>query len=466
MESDQTVRLSIASGESGWVTIIDPTLFVAKNSSNSTKVYITAPKAAVAGSYGFGVLGAVKGQETIYDIANFDINVIPTEKLLLEVRSSLAEVELGGSIEVTTKVENYGNVFHEGLILDTYLFRGDTEVWHPDTEVFDLTAKDAKIVVTDYLFQPEDLAGEYTLRAILKGKGEDKEIGQSEAIVSMVETRDLVQTKDEDIDTIWTKKFSYTFENKGNAPEERTISREFTGLETRFLTYSIEPTRSEGNTYYWTVRLMPGESKNLVVSTYGKVLAVVYALFAIIFILLAYTAYFKIKARSLVQVTKDILGVGYHRNEVELKVAVHVKNVSKKTLTDIQVTDAIPKEFAAKHFLTSRPRQITELGDKMEYIWNFEMLVPFEERALIYHVIGPIKKARLPSAIARVKVEEGTATYFAKSERLAVPQPAKKEAPKPEKKIEPKAEKKVEKKEAPKPAKKEAKPAKKEKVNK
>lgn len=445
MDADAEVRLSVASGESGWVTIIHPKLFVPKNGTNGTKVYVTAPGNAVAGAYGFGVLGAVKGKETVFDIANFDVTVVPTERLLMAVGYSATELEAGGDIEVTTKVENFGNVFHEGLILDTYLYKGNKLIWHPDTTVFDLSAKEEKGVVNKYFFKPNDPAGEYSLRTYLKTQ--EREISQKEQPITMAEKRDLVQTKDADIDTLWTKKFAYTFENNGNVPEERTISRDFTALETRFLTYSIEPSGVEGNTHFWTVRVLPGETENLVVSTYGKVLAVVYALFAIVFILLAYTAYFKIKSRSLVQVTKDIIGVGYRRNEVELKVAVHVKNVSKKTLRDIQVSDAIPKDFEAKHFLTNRPKQITELKDKIEYIWNFDEFVPFEERALIYHVVGPITRAMLPSAIAHVKVEDGRATYFAKSERIRVPAPEegekpKEEKPKPKEKEESRPEKK------------------------
>lgn len=411
--ADIDVRLQVIGAETGWVTLKDYKLSVPAKSTRSTVIYIEPPKNAIADAYAFTVLAFIENDPTVSDKETFTFNVIASESLKMRLKAAKNSLFPGDVLSVNTTVENSGTIQYALLSITYSLVQDNGTIW---SETKSLSTLDPNTYLKDVYnrtLDPSIAPGDYEIRAVLANKGIEIIRAKDQITIStkrgiFVET----ETKEEFIN----KQITYTIKNTGNVLATQQIIIKPTWLEAQFLTSTDPYSRAEGG-YVMNVDVLPGQTKTIVVSTYGRVLSLVYVLLLIIALLIAFIWYRNYTLKPKISLEKTISAVGADTRHVEISIALILKNLSDETLENIFITDAIPQTIEMKKFTTLNPSQVNERESEIEYIWTINKMLPMEERVLVYKIKTLLNDVRLPRASAQARNTIGK-LYFARSEPL------------------------------------------------
>ncbi len=190
-------------------------------------------------------------------------------------------------------------------------------------------------------------------------------------------------------------------ENTGNAEKTEEVSLKAGFLKRMFSSTEPEAERGSG-VLKWKVELKPGETKSVEIVTNYWALVVIVLLIA-----LTGTAYFVLRSPLAIHKSARILSTK-EGGLSELKVLIHLKNITNHKLTNVNIIDIVPK--LAEHIRqpeqgTLEPSKIL-LHDKKGTIlkWNIHEIEPGEERIITYKMkssLSIIGGVSLPSIVAK-----------------------------------------------------------------
>ncbi len=210
--------------------------------------------------------------------------------------------------------------------------------------------------------------------------------------------------------------YTYNYKNEGN--EETTIEEymKTNFFSKPFITITdkenniIEKTtfNNETGTYLTLkVNLKPGEEKTYII-IYNYILL----FWLIIFLIIGIIIYNMMK--SPIEIKKDAVVVGVSEGGIsEIRVVLHLKNLTGKRYKNINVVDIIPKlaEFIPEKDEYTQSRVYNNKNEGNIVKWNIDSLEKYEERILTYRIkskLSIIGGLTLPRAILRFTDETGT----------------------------------------------------------
>ncbi len=412
-EHEVDVRLQVTGSENAWATLTKYKLTVDAKSTKDTILYIEPPKDAVADAYAFTVFAFIEGSPKISDKETFTLNVLASEKLKMETEVTARTLTPGEPLLVSTMIENSGTIQYS-LLSITYSIVKDGETAWQETKALETLSPNSYISDTyDEVLEALVEPGTYEFHAVLSNKG--KEIIRAKDSIR-VGTKHEVSVETSTEEEFIRKQITYTIRNTGNVVATKQIIVKPTWLESRFMTSTDPYSRKEGG-YVMDVEVLPGQTKTVVVSTYGRVLSLVYLLLLVIAGLLVFIWYRSYTLRPKISLEKTISAVGIGKKHVEISIALILKNLSKEAIENIFITDAIPNNIDMKKFTTLNPSQVNERENEIEYIWTVNKMLPSEERVLVYKLKTLLTDVHLPRASAQARNTVGK-LYFARSEPL------------------------------------------------
>ncbi len=210
--------------------------------------------------------------------------------------------------------------------------------------------------------------------------------------------------------------YYYTYKNEGN--EETTIQETIkTNLFSKpFITIIdennniIEKTtiNNETGTYLvWSIKLKPEETKK-----YNIIYNYILLFWIIVFLIIGIIVYNMMK--SPIEIKKDAVVVGVSEGGIsEIRVVLHLKNLTGKRYKNINVVDIIPKlaEFIPEKDEYNQSRVYNNKNEGSIVKWNIDSLEKYEERILTYRIkskLSILGGLTLPRAILRFTDETGT----------------------------------------------------------
>jgi hypothetical protein len=169
----------------------------------------------------------------------------------------------------------------------------------------------------------------------------------------------------------------------------------------------------------WTIPLSPEQPVEITITTNYIVLVII-----IILIIIGIISYYVF--RSPVLLLKNAKIVSSSEDGVsEVKVRLHIKNRSSRTIKNIKIVDKYPKIIQIEDELSLGMLKPTKMlsADKSNSLlmWNLEVLDPYEERLLTYKLksqLNIVGNVSLPSAKIKFSTGVGERTYYSNNVKL------------------------------------------------
>jgi len=202
-----------------------------------------------------------------------------------------------------------------------------------------------------------------------------------------------------------------TYTNDGNVDKSKTIKISTGWFAKIFTKTSPESTliKDEGKYYFvYDLSLKPDETDSITVSTNYRI-----PIALLIIIILIITGYFVF--RSPIIITKEIKEIHKtHDGLSEVKVQLHIKNISAMTLEDVRIIDKIPSIAHLEkvfHIGTLEPSKIAEREKSGTVVkWEIDEIERFEERLIVYKIktrLAVLGGFNLQPVIVRFKTPRG-----------------------------------------------------------
>jgi len=137
-------------------------------------------------------------------------------------------------------------------------------------------------------------------------------------------------------------------------------------------------------------------------------------IYTALFIILIIILYFTLRSPVLVKKEAKVIGSMKKEGASEIKVMLHIKNRSQKSVENIKIIEKIPRlvKFEKSYYIgTMAPDKVIEhakLGTTIR--WNINSLEPFEERIITYKIkskLNIIGGFSLPKVIIRFETVNG-----------------------------------------------------------
>ncbi len=181
---------------------------------------------------------------------------------------------------------------------------------------------------------------------------------------------------------------SITIKNEGNVPiNKSSLALKISGFNSLFLTAksstigsaiitnsSIEPSINS---------LLPGQTLTL---NYSVSYYSIYFIILVIILAVVIFLYFNRK----VVFKKEVIEHKAVNGFIDIKIALRVKNVSRKKIQDINIEDEIPPNSLKISKAGQKEGKITKHGEKMIISWKEEELSPSDEVIVMYEVKSKI----------------------------------------------------------------------------
>ncbi len=244
--------------------------------------------------------------------------------------------------------------------------------------------------------------GNYTLYVTTDYAGQ---VSASNTTVSIIAYYSLGKTASSNIGVFGGTK-SETFTNNGNEPiSTGNISLMVGGFNSIFLT---SKTASIGSpkiaSYALTTSaqsILPGQSLTL---AYSVSYIPIYLIIAIVIFVIALFLYLN---RKLV-VSKEVVEHKVVGGFVDVKIALKVRNVSKKAITSLTVVDAVPPNALKISSTGPKEGKVSKSGGNLVVKWSEGDLQPMDEIMLMYEIkskLGIIGSINLGQAEASFTFE-------------------------------------------------------------
>ena len=347
------------------------------------------------------VLNVKSRDETIKEDFVYRVKVLPfsgDEILSQLVVPDRIDPRTGGNVKL--KLENLRNINY-----------GDLEVTVNSEDVFSekrfLNLNVDEIKLEDFSFTfPEGLEPRrYNVEAEVKYG--NKVIGKTSDSFVLASFSDVVERISRE-GSLFTKKLVISKINGGTIEKEETIIISVSKIKNLFTSFSREPDRfvEEDGGYIaeWDFILGSGDAfKVEIITNY------IFIFWSIVVVLLVGILIAQLKRKRIV-VSKRILDVRKDKEGISgMKVILHVKNKSRKNISDIRLLDTLPMLIGTSphSFSTLQPTKVkkTSFGN-IRLIWNLSELHGGEERIISYVArsrLSIIGKIILPSAVVIYK---------------------------------------------------------------
>ncbi len=227
----------------------------------------------------------------------------------------------------------------------------------------------------------------------------------SDISVEQTKTKGLFSTKEK-----------ITLYNDGNNDAVKLIKVEKNFFEKIFTTTSAKYVhlKEDGHSYLtWSVPLKPRETATINVTTNYTSLV----LFIILVIILI-VSYYVFRSPVVLFKRAKIVSSSEH-GVTDVKVKLHIKNRSGRTIRNIKIIDKYPKLMSLEDETSLGSLKPTKLlsGDKTHNLltWNLEVLDPYEERLIVYRLksgLNIVGNVSLPASKIKFHTASGDRTYL------------------------------------------------------
>ncbi|RME54677.1 hypothetical protein D6777_03030 [Candidatus Woesearchaeota archaeon] len=334
------------------------------------------------------------------------IRVVPPEDILDMELSFPDKVEPGRDYELKVLLKNNLNtqIKNARLIVSSDLFN----------EELGLKFYALQDIEQKFKFPISALTKPGTYNVEVKVLYNNEIIERSTFTFVVTENKDVKEKKTENLGLI-IKTYSVEKTNYGNTKVSESYSINLNKFQQLFATYSEQPSSVKGNKVSWVFDIEPNKSHTVSVKVSYVPLVIVLVVLVIIMIVL-----YVWSSRKL-SVTKEILKLREDKDGItELKVLLHIKNKTKKTLRHLSVIEHLPKILEPmKDFGTLKPERVQKGSKGYRVIWLIPELVSGEERIISYNVrskINIVGSFVLSPTIVRYKGLRGKKLEFESNE--------------------------------------------------
>ena len=362
------------------------------------------------------ILNINSRDEEIREDFSYKIKVLPfdgDEVVAQLVVPDRIDPRVGGKIKL--KLDNVRNNDFEDL--EIIVKSGD---FFSERRFLDLDSNEIRLEEFSFDF-PETLdPGKYSIGVEVKNG--NKIIGRDSEDFLLAGFSDVVERISNE-GNLFVKKIVVSKINGGTEEKADKIVYTVGKFKKLFTSFSREPTREfeRDEEYFaeWSMILGSGDVfKVEIVTNY-----VLFILSIVVVVLVAFSVMQFRKKRIVI--FKKVLNVKKDREGISgMKVLLHIKNKSRRPISDIQLSDSLPSFIGTSPhgFSTLHPTKIkkTKFGN-IRLIWNLEELHGGEERIISYVArsrLSIIGKLILPSAVASYK--RGNRKIKSKSNKLTL----------------------------------------------
>ncbi len=190
--------------------------------------------------------------------------------------------------------------------------------------------------------------------------------------------------------------------NLGNVEAEESYSMQLSWFQKVFASFNPEPTLIDDYGAHWQFVVQPNTEYTI------KVTINYQPFFWVLIILFVFGMFsYYILTRGVI-VKKEILKLKSTKEGAsELRVMIHIKNNSRKTLKHVNLIEILPHHIHPKtHFDTLKPNKVQKGAPGIRLLWEIPEIVKSEERIITYSVetkVGVLGKVTLPPAMLRFK---------------------------------------------------------------
>ena len=280
-----------------------------------------------------------------------------------------------------------------------------------------LEEKTNQILFAD--LNPLQTPGTYSVDVKLIYKNET--ISQSIKQVIIKEYSD-VQIEQTITKGLFSSKEKISLYNDGNDDTVKLIKVKKNFFQKIFTTTSAkyDSLKEDGISYLsWEVPLKPRESVVITVSTNYTPLV----LFILLVIMLIISYY--VFRSPVVLFKRAKIASSSEHGVTDIKVKLHIKNRSGRTIRNIKIIDKYPKLLTLEEETSLGSMKPTKLlsGDKAHNLltWNLEVLDPYEERLLVYRLksgLNIVGNVSLPASKIRFHTGTGDRSYISNRVKL------------------------------------------------
>lgn len=310
------------------------------------------------------------------------------------------------SLEVYMRNRNPLNLKELFIVVESELF---TKTYI--TSLGPLEEKTNQIMFAD--IDPLQKPGVYTVSVKLLHNNRTISQSNKQLIINAYNDVRIEQTKTKGLFHTQEKIVLY---NDGNADIMKAVKIEKNYFQRLFTKSSLkfEKFEDKGKSYIlWNVPLKPRET--VVIETKTDYTSLVIFIVLLMILVISYYVF-----RSPVVMFKSAKIVSSTEHGVtDVKVKLHVKNRSGKTIRNIKIIDKYPKLMMLKDESVLGSLKPTKLlsGDKTYNLltWDIEMLDPYEERLIVYklkselNIVGNIS---LPASKIKFHTASGERSYL------------------------------------------------------
>ncbi|MBU1111560.1 MAG: hypothetical protein ABIG93_01525 [archaeon] len=303
---------------------------------------------------------------------------------------------------VLIHLENRNPLNLSGLVIK---LQSEAEGFNAEREI-DLAPLESKTLEFTIEMDPFQQPKDYYLFVTFEMYGETVKVEDVKFEVVSLETPFTYELEEE---TIFLKKFqSIVVENDGNSENTQKFKYQINGFQALFVKSEGDIIRENGNTYLaWDLELKPGEAA-IVQATYNYRLLLYLAIFFVAFLI------FYFFVRSPIVIRKGVITTEGNEGALnEIKIALEIKNKSKKPVNDLTVTDTIPGIANLEKSLdlgTLKPQQVLNTKQGTKIVWNLAELEAKEHRIITYKVrtkLNVLGTFKLPRAVVEFNKKRG-----------------------------------------------------------
>lgn len=221
---------------------------------------------------------------------------------------------------------------------------------------------------------------------------------------------------------LFSTKEKISLYNDGNNDAVKLVKVKKNMFQKIFTTTSAKyvSLKEDGTSYLtWNIPLAPRESYTLTVTT--NYMSLVLFILLIIILIISYYIF-----RSPVVLFKraKIISASEH-GVTDVKVRLHIKNRSGRTIRNIKIIDKYPKLVTLEEETSLGVLKPTKLlsGDKIHNLltWNLEVLDPYEERLIVYKLksgLNIVGNVSLPAAKIKFHTASGDRSFMSNKVKL------------------------------------------------
>jgi hypothetical protein len=246
-------------------------------------------------------------------------------------------------------------------------------------------------------------------------------ISQSNKQLIIKEYSDI-QVEQTTLKGLFSTKEKISLYNDGNNDAVKLVKVKKNLFEKIFTTTSAKyvTLKEDGSSYLsWEVPLTPRQSYTLTVTTNYMPLVLL-----IILIIILVISYYVFRSPVVLFKRAKIISASEH-GVTDIKVRLHIKNRSGRTIRNIKIIDKYPKLVTLEEETSLGVLKPTKLlsGDKAHNLltWNLEVLDPYEERLIVYKLksgLNIVGNVSLPAAKIKFHTGSGDRSYISNKVKL------------------------------------------------